>query len=134
MTITIDTPKEATQLDLLKDEIANKMRDLKTQIFQFLEDPGVQPDDLNAAFYRNNLGLGFHLWTYTRPNSEDPEMGEVCRTMSIDEFLDECEQMRSCGEEGWGEDMIEDYQMLISKLEERIAQMRVRIIEEETEA
>lgn len=81
-----------------------------------------QEGENHITLYHGEGSPGLNLTVF------DDETEVIARfNTPLDVFLDETEEVYSCGDNGWGQEMIDDLEIFKAKIQERIDRMKAEI-------
>jgi hypothetical protein len=114
--------------NIYKSVIESIEKELQYAIDNVKEDLSSPWDECDSVIGMRPSDDGPYISLYLQTENTSDVAHFKC---SIDEFLDEIRDFYSYGEDGWGEEMIDDLEILKGKIQERIDQMRKEIEEDQ---
>lgn len=121
MQIVHNTQNQHKEIEeLVRYQLENAIDNIKEDL---VESPGICDGEMHLNKVDENLIISVFL------RDHEADVIAHCK-FEIDEFLNETEDYYSYGDDGWGEEMIDDLEILKNKIQERIDKMK-KLIENE---
>ena len=104
-------------VELVQEQLENAIENIKEDLVNPM---GLHDGEMHLNKVDENLVISVFL------RDDNTDVVAHCK-FEIDDFLNETEDYYSYGEDGWGEEMIDDLEVLKNKIQDRIDKMKLTI-------